>query len=66
MLVLHRKTEGEIVCHTSDGTIRIKVLGCTGTGVKLGFDAPRKISIFLNEKDPYIVPNGGVDEQGTD
>lgn len=66
MLVLHRHVEGEIHCHTRDGLIRIKVLGCSDKGVKLGIDAPKAVAIFRQEIDPYIVPTGGVDEQGTD
>lgn len=49
MLVLSRRKDEDIVIHTSDGPIRIKVTKVGTTYVSLGIDAPKHVKISRGE-----------------
>ncbi len=64
MLVISRGAEDEIVIHTSDGTIAVKVLGFGWNGrwrggkVRLGIEAPQGVTI-LRPDARHQRPHGG-------
>lgn len=51
MLIFSRRELQSVRIHTSEGIIKVIVVRLDGNVVKLGFDAPRSVSIFRNETD---------------
>lgn len=49
MLVLSRKNDEELVFHSADKVIRVRVFGVKASAVKLGIDAPREIKVLRGE-----------------
>ena len=50
-LLLKRKVDEDVVLHTSDGDIRIRVTGIEQDRVQLLFDAPQAVVILRAEID---------------
>ena len=49
MLILSRGPSEEILLHTSDGDILLRVMSVQGKRVSLGFDAPKSVGIVRTE-----------------
>ncbi len=58
MLVLSRKTDEEIVITVNGTTLSLKVVEIRGDKVRIGFDAPKDVSIWRKEVAEAIEREG--------
>ena len=59
MLVLSRKTDEEIVINVNGTTLSLKVVEIRGDKVRIGFNAPKTVSIWRKEVAEAIEREGG-------